>query len=207
MSRKKRKTRVQKIGRRIPPPPKEKTAPERSSHPSPPRPAGKPSSFSWKNLGHLLSPRSSIRSDLPLYGCWITRNWEQAGMANICMARRMENGNLVFGAYLVDVWGLGLKDCFGNINIPEKEFLNQVLLKMGGEWGFVKAEESLARTLIWGGYAWAREHHFRVPPEFKTWQKLVGELQEGEKREDVVFGKDGQPFLIISLEDLENILE
>lgn len=129
-------------------------------------------------------------------------------MANVCMARRMENGNLVFGAYLVDVWGLGLKDCFGKVNLSEKEFLDRVLPMLGrGGGGFVKAEESLARTLIWGGYAWAQEHRFRVPPEFKKWQGLVGELQEGERREDVVFGKEGQPLLIMGLEDLEGFLE
>lgn len=38
-------------------------------------------------------------------GCWINKGWEEASMANVCMARRMENGNLVLGAYLGDVKG------------------------------------------------------------------------------------------------------
>ena len=206
MSRKKRKTRKQKIQGRIPPPPaKEKKIPaEPRRHPTPPpKPSGGAPPSLWKDFGNLFPSGSApLRSDLPLYGCWVTKGWEEAGMANVCITRRMENGNLVFGAYLVDIWGLGLKDCFGHVEVPEKEFNSRVLPQLGRGGGLVKAEGALARRLVWGGYTWAQKHKFRVPREFKQWQGLVGELEEGETVEDIAFGRDGKPFLIMDMKDL-----
>jgi hypothetical protein len=137
----------------------------------------------------------------------VNKGWEEAGMAMVYMARRMENGNIVFGAYLIDVLGVGLKDSFGNVDIPENLFNGQVLSRLSqGQFRMVKAEPSLARRLVWGSYAWAQKHGFRVPREFNRWHNLVGGLEEGESVDDIAFGKDGKPLLIMGLEEIGKYL-
>ncbi|MDG6229267.1 MAG: hypothetical protein QCH96_04825, partial [Candidatus Thermoplasmatota archaeon] len=52
----------------------------------------------------------------PVYECLINESWSGCGMANILLSRKQPDGNIVFGAYLMDIYCLGLKDTFYKVN-------------------------------------------------------------------------------------------
>ena len=51
-------------------------------------------------------------ADFPVDQCFISRNWKGRGLAQVVVARQLPDGMSLIGAYLVDVFCLGIKDAF-----------------------------------------------------------------------------------------------
>ncbi|NPV53077.1 MAG: hypothetical protein HPY71_06090 [Firmicutes bacterium] len=138
----------------------------------------------------------------PLYGCWVNEDYKEAGMASVIVARRLPNGRLAFAAYLVDILGLGLKDCFGDMNATEEKFRARILDQGDEGLKHVPCSLLLAQQLVWGGMRYAQQNGFRIPWEFSTWQHIVGPLPEKEQIPPDMFGRDGKPLIIGDLDDI-----
>ncbi|MFH1936924.1 MAG: hypothetical protein ABIK52_05120, partial [Bacteroidota bacterium] len=73
----------------------------------------------------LLSPEKYIRTrarTLPVGSCYINDNWRESGYATILVTRIHINGNVTHGAYMVDLYCLGVKDSFWKFNEHPKDF-------------------------------------------------------------------------------------
>lgn len=138
------------------------------------------------------------KRELPLYGCFVNSGWREDGMANVLVVRRMENGLLKFACYLVDIWGLGLKDVFGNFNFSERRLRRDFFerLERNTTERFIQIDPSLAKKLVWGGVEYARQNGFKVPQEFSSWEDVIGEPEADTCDWPVLFGVDGRPMII-----------
>jgi hypothetical protein len=80
-----------------------------------------------KNKGkavQMLSSENYIRKKartLPILECWINKDWEESGVANIIITRSHTNGNITACYYYVDLYCLGIKDSYHQFNIPQFE--------------------------------------------------------------------------------------
>ncbi|GEM_PF-656620 len=129
---------------------------------------------------------------MPIYECRVHEGWSERGNAQVAVARRMSNGNLVIGIYLVDLWCLGLKDTFfrANVSIPEYEHmmgLSSVKVDME------KVEPALAFNMIYAAIEYAEDIGFEPAKDFKYTQYLLPEPDDFEYIE-IETGKDGKPF-------------
>lgn len=59
--------------------------------------------------------------NLPLDKCYVTENWQEAGMAVVIVTRRRKDGDLCIGLFLVDTYCLGVKDAIYNVDVSEFE--------------------------------------------------------------------------------------
>lgn len=127
-------------------------------------------------------------------------------MANVLVVRRMENGLLKFACYLVDIWGLGLKDVFGNFNFSERRLRRDFFerLERNTTERFIQIDPSLAKKLVWGGVEYARQNGFKVPQEFSSWEDVIGEPEAETGDWPVLFGVDGKPMIIGEERDLNH---
>ena len=141
-------------------------------------------------------------SDLPIQESKVNENFRDSGLAFVWVNRQRNNGRLVGAAYLIDVWGIGLKDCFRTEDILSHDFYTIRDLDETFGAPLVDCDEDLARQLVWGGLWRTRAEGFRTPKEFRSCRKLLAKLSE-EEVDRSLFGKDGKTLIIGDLEDLK----
>lgn len=114
-------------------------------------------------------------------------------MANVIIARKTPNGLTVVG-FLIDTWGLGLKDVFVHKGISQMK-LDQLLAFAAGDDEMVYCSTLLAQELVYGGLAWARKNGFPTPSEvIRSLKILPAPLDEPGFSH---FGtEDGKPLMI-----------
>ena len=157
-------------------------------------------SLKKKSKRYTASPFRLLNAELPIYGSYILDvDVEEQGMTSVVIARNTVGGNLVFGGFLIDVWGVGLKDCFGDIGVPPRQFEREVLNRHP-EMKYKPCDLTHAQRLIWGGVEHAKKHGFKLPREFRDWSKIVGKLPPDAP--PIEFGKDGELFVIGEVDDI-----
>lgn len=140
---------------------------------------------------------------LPLATCQVNDNWREAGVAVVFLARRAGEGQIKAVCFLVDVWGVGVKDCFlvPCQRLPEAlRWLTTYAEKVGMI--FEECPEELAAQLVWGGIWNGKKAGFLPPEGFHRCKKLVPRISEDEW-DPTLFGKDGQRLVIGELRDLQ----
>jgi hypothetical protein len=145
----------------------------------------------------LPSPRRVLREarSYPLERCWTFRDWQQTGMAPVVIARRQPNGALAYGVYLVDYYLLGVKDTWFNVNIPRRQFYDEILPDILNEDPF-EIPPALAHEMIYGSIDYARQFGFPPHRDFRESRYLL-DLPETHPRSGVVtYGYDGKPFYV-----------
>lgn len=143
-------------------------------------------------LHHLRQARH-----YPLENCWVQKNWQDSGLAVVCVARRQPDGNIVFGVYLVDYYCLGVKDAYFNVDIPpavfQRDFLPKIFRSAGTP---TRISPDLAHEIVYGAAEYAQQFGFRPHADFKRAQLILDPPEAHPRTGAVTFGKDGQPFYI-----------
>ena len=156
----------------------------------------------------LMSPKKRIllARNYPLHECLINPSWREAGIAKILISRRQDNGDFLFGVFLVDVLCLGLKDTFCNAGFSSYRYRSEVVAKVFDETP-VRCPPALAHQIIYGGIAFARRFGFEPQRDYALSQHILDPPDRWEPCEDVEFGRDGKPFYIQGPHDnVERIL-
>src|SRR2546423_4396023 len=102
-----------------------------------------------------LSPEKYIQTrarSLPIYKCFVTKDWEDYGIANVVILRRHANGNITAGIYMVDLFCLGIKDTFYFFNEPEEEIFERINID---NMYLQEASYNFAHNIIYAGYDFA----------------------------------------------------
>lgn len=136
-----------------------------------------------------------------LYACYANADWKTAGMASLFVARRVAIGQVSLAAFLVDYWGMGLKDAWGEtvMSIADfEEYLERVRARMN----LTPIDPVTAQHLVWGGVEVARTLGFRLPRHHDRWTSLIGTLPEGVTPDMNLFGKNGKVHIRCSEADL-----
>lgn len=146
----------------------------------------------------LVSEKKKILAarGLPLYECLINPSWREQGLATVLISRHQPNGNILFGVYLVDVFCLGLKNTFCNVDFPAWRYETEVRDKVYREEEPVECPVGLAHHIIYGAIEFAGGFGFKPNRDFKLSQYILEPMESLEPFEGIEFGKDGRPFYI-----------
>lgn len=145
----------------------------------------------WKTN---LSPKKYIQRKartLKMGKCYINSNWKEAGMANVVVTRRHTDGHYTYGVFLVDIWMLGVKDCFCNIHYSKhsfQDFLDDMQESLDEGEEVEEISYVFAHNLIYGGNAFAEEHGFLPHPDFESCQYILYEDTEDIPLIELEFG-------------------
>ncbi|MBE0647135.1 MAG: hypothetical protein IH596_05050 [Bacteroidales bacterium] len=155
----------------------------------------------------LLSPEKYIRTrarTLPVGSCYINDNWRESGYATILVTRIHINGNVTHGAYMVDLYCLGVKDSFWKFNEHPKDF-HELLDKQQRENDsgirMRKVDYQLVHNIIYGAIAFAEELGFHPHKTFDLPKYILEEDTDNIKLIDIEFGYKGKPLYISSPEN------
>ena len=153
-----------------------------------------------------LSPENYIRTkarSLPLGNCYITKDWNKLGMANILVVRNHTNGNKTVGLFLVDTFCLGLKDTYYMFNIPDselREILDKFRTEGGNEAQLIKADYTLVHNIIYGAIDFAAEYGFKPFKDFNLTRYILEEDDENVELIGIEFGQEGKPAIFVGKE-------
>lgn len=152
-------------------------------------------------------PESPIRlgpnwKEAPIESVWA--NLDTVGDYGMTTVYVLRNGlsGITMAAYLVDVWGFGLKDAFIKEGVARSRWRH---IQQGEDDGtLVEIDLETAQRFVYGGIAWAKRWGIRTPPEvLDVAQFLPAPASEPDLSE---FGRDGKPLLMAKSGDMERFM-
>jgi len=156
-------------------------------------------------MKNQLSPQKYIATKarmLPFHECYVNEDWQESGMANIYISKKMPGGNFIIGLFLVDIYCLGLKNTFYQFNLSSVE--SKDLLKKFIEHYDSKlppCDIALAHNIIYGGIDYAEEIGFKPHKDFGLTEFLLNPDLIDDGIDEIEFGKDDKPFFINGPDD------
>lgn len=155
---------------------------------------------------------ASSAPEPPVVGCWVSPGWSQGltapahwpgqdvadgpghGLVSVLVAREPRRGKVSVCGYLADVYCLGVKDVLG----PKVLDVADLRAFVGSYFAAydalpVVAPIEMARELVWGAVAYARDLGFEPHRDF---DRVAGHLGSWEPTGVVRFGQEGMPYFV-----------
>jgi yecA family protein len=136
------------------------------------------------------------------YEALIGKNWEKIGMANLFVSRTREGGDSDYAVFVIDLYCLGVKDCFSETGVSEsmlREFIETRLPPDSQE----RIHPACAKKLIEGAVAYAESLGFAPARDFRKARKVLSSVDCSICPRDFTFGCDGRPRYIRGPDDSE----
>lgn len=136
------------------------------------------------------------------YEALIRKNWEKIGMANLFVSRTREGGDSDFAVFVIDLYCLGVKDCFSETGVSEsmlREFIETRLPPDTQE----RIHPACAKKLIEGAVAYAESLGFAPARDFRKARRVLSGIDRSVCPRDFTFGCDGRPRYIRGPDDSE----
>ena len=97
---------------------------------------------------------------LPVYECFVNKNWKWSQIANVVVSRKQLNDNLTYVMYLVDLACLGVKNVGYYYNQDQIDFGDYKKKILDND--FISIDYSLAHNIIFAGYEFANDYGFKA---------------------------------------------
>jgi hypothetical protein len=130
----------------------------------------------------------------PIVDALVPETLWSRGIGQLILTRRLPDGRLALGNFLVDVFCLGVKNAYWKI-ISEWDFdsLRRRLAEMGPL--YAATPEQFAK-LVLGAVDYAQAIGFPPHPDFRHAKLLLAGIDPSKCTDTFTFGKDGKPFYI-----------
>jgi hypothetical protein len=129
----------------------------------------------------------------PLHSCVMANSVWHSGMGHLMISRDLKSGEIAVVVFLLDVYCLGVKDCFSTIQWPQgyQEFIDKLNYN---EDGFHDVELAYAKSLLNSVIEYARQ--FKLEPHKDVYKLLpfLGNIETGNY--EFEFGQEGKPLYI-----------
>jgi len=160
--------------------------------------SGKKFKFCCYNVIKSSTTDTSVIAQLPLHTCSIRKDWQELGMTNIAIARKLPNNNFIVGIFLLDLWALGIKNVIFNRNMNQTDLY--YLIQSNASDQPITYEQ--ARTLILGSLKYATTLGFSPHKDWNDAQCLIEPHREFDNT--FTFGRKGKPFYYAGPYDTEH---
>lgn len=147
----------------------------------------------------FMSPEKFLKErmrSVPIGKCYVSENYEKTGVANVIVSRVHTGGRVSFAVYLMDLWCLGVKECFYHLRVEDYEFKEEVLERSSRMTGIREISYNEAHNLVYGALAFAEEAGIAPCKEFALGQYFLEEDTEDIPLIEYEFGKDGKYYLM-----------
>ncbi|MBU1718469.1 MAG: hypothetical protein KKA07_05300 [Bacteroidetes bacterium] len=128
------------------------------------------------NVVQMLSPENFIRKrarSLPIYECFVNKNWQMSQMVNLVVARQHTSGNITAGVFLVDHACLGVKGTFWIFNVSMTEYQRFVKKFVDIDDGINKIDYALAHNIVYAGIEFAADYEFKPHKDFTSVSQYI----------------------------------
>jgi hypothetical protein len=119
--------------------------------------------------------------------------WED-GIGYLTIARQESEAGLVFGAYLVDVYCLGVKNAFWDAGSPGD--FKDLISQMEQTQPMRPIPPACLVKIVKGAVEYAQSFGFPPHPGYRHAAKLLEGIDPATCTQEFAFGRDGKPFYI-----------
>ena len=120
--------------------------------------------------------------------------WEQ-GIGEVLISRRLNDGNVAFSVFFVDMYCLGVKDAFANI-VPRKAYKENLYDKAARRSPWIPLEPEAARKLVEGAVQYADDLGFSPHADYHKAKAIFGDISAEPCDGEFRYGKDGKPMFV-----------
>jgi hypothetical protein len=136
----------------------------------------------------------AFAADKPLHECLIPRVLYDQGIGNVVISRKMPNGDIAAAFFLVDIYCLGVKNCFFT-TMPPGAYAQRIANLVQKE-GLEPAMPACVVKLIQGAVAYAEGLGLHAHRDYFSVKAFLGSIDPIPCPKEFEFGKDGKPFYI-----------
>ena len=129
-----------------------------------------------------------------IYGAFVSPTIFEGGLGSVVIARKLSNGQIAFGMFLVDAYCLGVKNA--DFNIVPRETFNDYIDQAAGLHGLPRDDPARARKLVEDAITYAGDLGFNPHRDFRNAEAIFGDIDAKECEEQFVFGSDGKPLFV-----------
>jgi hypothetical protein len=141
-----------------------------------------------------LAERVRRAASPPIRHCLLPDALFETGIGTLILARGITTDQLAMGAFLIDVWCLGIKDVvFQSVDAQDFETYVDVT---DATQPLVLVEPSYARKLLRDVAIWADSIGFPPHRDFAVIERLFGDVSIDACDATFQFGRDGKPFYL-----------
>jgi hypothetical protein len=151
-------------------------------------PRSKPVSF------HGTMQNLEQARNYPILGCWVMEGWQEQGITPVIVARLQADNRVVFGAFMVDLYCLGVKNALWEADVSRNRFERE-LPRMCSE-APEACEASLAHEIIYGAIEYARRYGFEPHRDFAKASLVLDPPAAHARIHHVEFGHEGKPLFV-----------
>ena len=133
----------------------------------------------------------------PIHECLIPDNLFSSGIGELVVARRTPSGDIAFGAFVIDVFCLGVKDAMFLV-MSEHEYEHKIKAGMAraANRAFEKIHQTSAKKLLDGLIKYSKELGFAPHPDYKNAYDIFGDIDTSVSPEKYTYGREGKPFYV-----------
>jgi hypothetical protein len=147
----------------------------------------------------LMSPENYIRQkarNLPIYECWINKNWKEIMLGHIFVVRKHTNEKVTAGMFLTDLGCLGVKDTHYLFNVSESELREQIA-SSGDFFEMELIDYELAHNIIYAALEYAEEFGFKPHKDFTSITRFILEEDTDDiELIEIECGQNGKPIFV-----------
>ncbi|MCK5523682.1 MAG: hypothetical protein KAI83_11170 [Thiomargarita sp.] len=141
-------------------------------------------------LGNLLS--HSVIENAPIHECFAPDELFSNGIGTVVISRKMPNGKIGIGFFLLDIFCLGVKNAdFQELSPPDYQ---QLCDDIERNENLQPSSPAYARKLVEECADYAKSIGMEAHSDYKKAKKIFGNINSEDCSEEFVFGKDGKPF-------------
>src|SRR5882757_7293649 len=124
---------------------------------------------------HSVTAKNYIQTrarTLPIYKCFVGKNWEETKFTGVIVMRKHNNGNITAGFYYIDLNCLGVKSTRYYFNVDEKELLESF---PDIDTLYKEVDYTLAHNIIFAGHDYAMDFEIGPNKDFEITRYILEE--------------------------------
>lgn len=130
----------------------------------------------------------------PIHECLVPAGLFDLGIGSVIVSRKMPNGEIGFGVFLVDVFCLGVKNAFFSVRPrDEYDFLAEKIREKEDQ---QPDEPACAVKLIRSAEAYARDLGLNAHPDYAFARRILGDIDPASCSRNFTFGQGGKPLFV-----------
>jgi hypothetical protein len=141
-----------------------------------------------------MAPQIATAAQSPIHECLVPAKLFELGMGNLVFSRLLPDGRIALGAFLLDVFCLGVKDAFVAI-VTKTEYAMRRSNWLAAE-SLQPMDPACFRKLVEGGVAYAQDLGFSPHADYAVASQIFGDVQVTDCSTRFEYGHDGKPFYI-----------
>ncbi len=128
----------------------------------------------------------------PVQECLVPEDLFGLGIGTVVVSRRLPNGDIALGMFLVDTQCLGVKNAMFKVVTPHE--YRETMAKVSEKQSLRTEEPAAVKKLVEGAVAWARDLGIEPHPDYRKARRVLAGIDAGACPVEYTYGHGGKPF-------------